>query len=165
MGHRHFLDRRHKFRLNRIRFNGEQEMRSPPKTLSGSEILEQVVNINATFGRRPQIEGLGKRTRGGQLSHGSTQQWKKKSIFFELPYWKDNCLRHNLDVMHIEKNVCDNIIYTLLNDSAKTKDYINARRDLKDMGLRQDLWPNDNPFYRFIFSPTFRIIKDRHSHS
>jgi hypothetical protein len=25
--------------------------------------------------------------------------WKKKSIFFRLPYWKDNLLRHNLDVM------------------------------------------------------------------
>jgi hypothetical protein len=35
--------------------------------------------------------------------------WKKKSIFFRLPYWKDNLLRHNLDVMHIEKNVMDNI--------------------------------------------------------
>jgi hypothetical protein len=33
--------------------------------------------------------------------------WKKKSIFFRLPYWKDNLLRHNLDVMHIEKNVMD----------------------------------------------------------
>jgi hypothetical protein len=33
--------------------------------------------------------------------------WKKKSIFFRLPYWKDNLLRHNLDVMHIEKNILD----------------------------------------------------------
>ena len=31
--------------------------------------------------------------------------WKKRSIFFELPYWEHNILRHNLDVMHIEKNV------------------------------------------------------------
>jgi hypothetical protein len=29
--------------------------------------------------------------------------WKKKSIFFKLLYWKNNLLRHNLDVMHIEK--------------------------------------------------------------
>ena len=40
--------------------------------------------------------------------------WKKKSIFFRLPYWKDNLLRHNLDVMHIEKNVMDNILGTML---------------------------------------------------
>jgi len=31
--------------------------------------------------------------------------WKKKSIFFRLPYWKDNLLRHNFDVMHIEKKM------------------------------------------------------------
>ena len=29
--------------------------------------------------------------------------WKRKSIFFRLSYWKDNLLRHNLDVMLIEK--------------------------------------------------------------
>jgi hypothetical protein len=33
-------------------------------------------------------------------------------------------LRHNLDVMHIEKNVVDNIIGTLLNIKYKTKDNI-----------------------------------------
>ncbi|KAG8483258.1 hypothetical protein CXB51_022273 [Gossypium anomalum] len=36
--------------------------------------------------------------------------WKKRSIFFKLPYWEHHILRHNLDVMHIEKNVCENII-------------------------------------------------------
>ena len=39
----------------------------------------------------------------------------QRSIFFSLPYWKDHKLRHNLDVMHIEKNVMDNILGTVLN--------------------------------------------------
>ena len=34
--------------------------------------------------------------------------WKKRSIFFTLPYWEDYVLRHNLDMMHIEKNVFNN---------------------------------------------------------
>lgn len=34
---------------------------------------------------------------------------KSGQFFFELPYWAHNTLRHNLDVMHIEKNICDNI--------------------------------------------------------
>lgn len=51
-------------------------------------------------------------------------------------------LRHNLDVMHIEKNVCDSIIGTLLNIKGKTKDGIESRRDLVTMGIRQDLQPN-----------------------
>jgi hypothetical protein len=53
--------------------------------------------------------------------------WKKKSIFFKLLYWKDNLLRHNLDVMHIEKNVIDNILRTLLDIKGKSKDNLQAR--------------------------------------
>lgn len=44
--------------------------------------------------------------------------------------------------MHIEKNVCDSIIGTLLNIKGKTKDGIESRRDLVTMGIRQDLQPN-----------------------
>ncbi|XP_071694922.1 uncharacterized protein [Rutidosis leptorrhynchoides] len=65
--------------------------------------------------------------------------WKKISIFFKLPYWKDNLIRHNLDVMHIEKNVCDSVIGTLMNLDEKTKDHINGRYDLEEMGIRNEL--------------------------
>lgn len=64
---------------------------------------------------------------------------EEKSIFFNLPYWEFNSLRHNLDVIHIEKNMFDNIIYSLLNDKDKSKDNIKARKDLQDMGIRCDL--------------------------
>nr|KAJ0190893.1 hypothetical protein LSAT_V11C800416210 [Lactuca sativa] len=30
--------------------------------------------------------------------------WKKRSIFWDLPYWKINLIRHNFDVMHVEKS-------------------------------------------------------------
>lgn len=43
--------------------------------------------------------------------------------------------------MHIEKNVCESIIGTLLNIPGKTKDGINARLDLKEMGIRKELAP------------------------
>ncbi|GAU18203.1 hypothetical protein TSUD_26670 [Trifolium subterraneum] len=56
-----------------------------------------------------------------------TGGWKKKSIFFELPYWKSLYVRHFLDVMHIEKNVFESVIGTLLNIPGKSKDSINAR--------------------------------------
>ncbi|XP_020977301.1 uncharacterized protein LOC107639764 [Arachis ipaensis] len=143
IGHRHFLNQRHQFRLNRVRFNGEQEFRNPPKRLSGLDILEHVKDINVTFGRKEEAKVKGKRRRGERATEGA-KQWRKKSIFFELPYWKYNLLRHNLDVMHIEKNVCDNVIYTLLNDSTKSKDHLNARKDLKALGCKQDLWPDEN---------------------
>lgn len=57
------------------------------------------------------------------------------------PYWKYNVLRHNLDVMHIEKNVCDNIVGTLLNLERKSKDNDKARYDLIDINIRSQLHP------------------------
>ena len=65
--------------------------------------------------------------------------WKKRSIFFTLPYWEDHVLRHNFELMHIEKNVVDNIIGTLLNLDGKIKDNLKACQDLKDIGIRSEL--------------------------
>ena len=45
----------------------------------------------------------------------------KRSIFFKLSYWKQLLLRYNLDVIHIEKNICDTIIGIVLNISEKNK--------------------------------------------
>jgi len=42
-----------------------------------------------------------KRKGGGKIQLPGN--WKKKSIFFELPYRKCMKLQHNLDVMDIEK--------------------------------------------------------------
>jgi hypothetical protein len=61
--------------------------------------------------------------------------WKKKYIFFKLPYWKDNLLRHNLDVMHIKKNVMDNILGMLLDIKGKTKDNLKACKGLARNGF------------------------------
>jgi hypothetical protein len=66
---------------------------------------------------------------------------EKEKYFFRLPYWKDNLLRHNLDVMHIEKNVIDNILRTLPDMKDKSKDNLQARQDLQEMGLRPKLHP------------------------
>ena len=41
------------------------------------------------------------------------ENWTHKSIFFELPYWKKLRIRHCPAVMHIEKNVCANIVETV----------------------------------------------------
>lgn len=39
--------------------------------------------------------------------------------------------------MHIEKNVCENVMHTVLN----TKDNLNARLDMKKMNIRPSLHP------------------------
>jgi len=81
-------------------------------------------------------------TYGKTAKHSSVKNiWKKKSIFFELPYWSKLDVRHCIDVMYMEKNVCDSIIGTLLNIKGKTKDEINACKDLVEMGVRFKLQP------------------------
>ncbi|XP_058787489.1 uncharacterized protein LOC131661866 isoform X2 [Vicia villosa] len=119
MCHRRWLEPDHKWRNNRGHFDGDQEFRAPPKVPNGSTALRQLKN------RENKV----------------LSPWKKKSIFFSLPYWEYNVLRHNLDVMHIEKNVCDNIVGTLLNLERKSKDNDKARYDLIHMNIRSQLHP------------------------
>jgi hypothetical protein len=69
--------------------------------------------------------------------------WKKQSIFWELPYWKDLDVRHSIDVIHVEKNVCKSVLETLLNTDGKTRDHGHARADLKKMRIRPELWLDD----------------------
>ena len=76
--------------------------------------------------------------------YGECHYWTKRNIFWDLPYWKDNLLRHNLDVMYIEKNFFDNIFNTVMNISGKTKDNEKARMDIglycrqKDLELKSE---------------------------
>ena len=130
MGHRQFLPMDHRWRKKRTLFDGTQELDHPPLMPTSDEIWRQVQCIDSV------AEAIRKGVGPDEQSI-----WKKRSIFFTLPYWKNNMLRYNLDVMHIEKNVVDNIIGTLLNIKNKTKDNIKARLDLKELGLKPKLHP------------------------
>ena len=84
---------------------------------------------------------------------------EKKSIFFELDYWKLHLVRHNLDVMHIEKNVCESILGTLLNIPDKTKDGFAARKDLEEMNLRNNLAPIDQENRTYLPPACYTLSK------
>ena len=43
--------------------------------------------------------------------------------------------------MHIGKNICDSVLGTLLDILGKSKDHLNSRYDLYEMGIRKDLQP------------------------
>ncbi|WMV19708.1 hypothetical protein MTR67_013093, partial [Solanum verrucosum] len=73
--------------------------------------------------------------------------WKKQSIFWDLPYWSSNMIRHNLDVMHIEKNVFDNVFNTVLNIVDKTKDNSQSRLDMVNYCDRPQLAKDSNGKY------------------
>ena len=48
-------------------------------------------------------------------------------------------MRHNLDIMHVAKNVGESVFGTMLHDN-KSKDGINCRKDLEDWGIRHGLY-------------------------
>ncbi|GKG18824.1 zinc finger, PHD-type containing protein, partial [Tanacetum coccineum] len=107
VGHRRFLRKPH---------------RDPPKEYPRDVILAQHARLLT-------------RVPGKHLKHGGVKikrnvevelNWTKRSIFYELEYWSFISLRHNLDIMHIEKNVLEAILNTLLMND-KSKDTAKAR--------------------------------------
>ncbi|GJS91314.1 putative transposase-associated domain-containing protein [Tanacetum coccineum] len=53
--------------------------------------------------------------------------WKKFNIWYrKLSYWRHNSVPHCIDFMHVEKNVAESLVGTLLNVLGKTKDGVNA---------------------------------------
>jgi hypothetical protein len=137
MGHMRWLPMNHRFRKDKKLFDGTQELDPPPIVLNGEEIMSQLGGVGFVVDQ----PCVGQKRGSRRASTVEPVKWKKRSIFFTLPYWKYNLLRHNLDVMHIEKNVLDNIIGTLLGMKGKTKDNYEARLDLEEMGLRGELHP------------------------
>jgi hypothetical protein len=134
LGHRRFLPRFHPYRRKKKAFNGRSELEEASlEPLSGSEVYRKVSKIANNFGKTGD--------NATARSNGALGPWKKCSIFYELPYWQSLYVRHSLDVMHIEKNICDSLIGTLLNIPNKTKDGLNSRLDMMEMGIRPELAP------------------------
>jgi hypothetical protein len=78
---------------------------------------------------------------GNETSGLRSCMWRRMchSIFWKLPYWKDLMMHHAIEVMHVEKNVCETLIGTLLDIPGKTKDTLKAWMDIEEMKLRKDL--------------------------
>ncbi|KAJ8615539.1 hypothetical protein MRB53_034911 [Persea americana] len=131
----------HPFRRNRENFRKgkvENDMLAP--RLSGTGMFERVMRLPVIqFGKIATSEIIN--------GFGDSQNWVRRSIFWELPYWSTNLIRHNLDVMHIEKNVFDNVFSTVMGVPGKTKDNDKAWLDMKDIckhpGLELYGTPND----------------------
>jgi hypothetical protein len=80
--------------------------------------------------------------------------FKKQSIFFKyIPYRKDLQTCHNIDLMHVTKNVFDNIIEALMDMPRKTKDGLKSRTDLVQFNLRPELHPILRPNGKHFLPP------------
>ena len=86
------------------------------------------------------------------IENGMAPMWKKSSIFWELPYWEVLDVRHAIDVMHLTKNLCVNLI-GFLGVYGKTKDTLEARQELQRMEERDALHPEKRDNRRHYLSP------------
>jgi hypothetical protein len=82
-----------------------------------------------------------------------TPLWKKKYVFWDLPYWENLNIHHAIDVMHVEKNVCESMLGILLNTPGKMKDTLQAQGDLQDMNIMKELHPQDKGNGRYYLPP------------
>ncbi|CAH9100236.1 unnamed protein product, partial [Cuscuta europaea] len=110
--HRKFLPTSHRYRRDKKSFINGRVVRDPPPPRRTCEQIFNWVRRIPTAVQEPHKDPYG---------YCDTHKWTKKSIFQELPYWKDLLIHHNLDVMHIEKNVFDNIFNRVIDFKDKTK--------------------------------------------
>ena len=115
--HRKFLPRHHQFQRNKNSFlKGKIVRKVAPHVRSGEEILEQIEQLGLK-----KVSEIDAESTNARIFKSCECGWKKRSIFWDLPYWSTNLIRHNLDVMHIEKNVFDNVFNTVMNVEGKKK--------------------------------------------
>jgi hypothetical protein len=69
----------------------------------GDGVFDMVKDLKVIFGKGPVKQPVLNDT------SGHAPMWKKKSIFWELPYWKSLEVRSAIDVMHVTKNLCVNL--------------------------------------------------------
>jgi hypothetical protein len=121
-----------------------------------------VKNIQVVFGK-----GIVKGQKKKKTPTLTDMPFKKQSIFFKyLPYWKDLETCNNIDLIHVTKNVFDNIIETLLDMPMNMKDGLKSRNDLVQFGLRPELHsilrPNGKD-YLLLASYSLTVEEKKHS--
>jgi hypothetical protein len=111
---------KHQFQKMKDQFNGKTKKMRPSPHIIGHEVYEMVKDIHVVHGKQ-------KRT-GMNIEEGDMRG---------RPYWKYLNVCHSIDVMHIEKNVCESLLGTLLNTDGKTRDHGHGWADLKKWELGQ----------------------------
>nr|AAU90252.1 putative polyprotein [Oryza sativa Japonica Group] len=134
MGHRRFLAANH-----------PADHRTKPKHRNGKAVFEMVKDLKVVFGKGPGSQPI-------ESEDGHAAMWKKNSIFWELPYWEVLDVRHAIDMMHLTKNLCVNLL-GFLGVYGKSKDTLEARNDLKHMEQHEGLHPEPNEKGSHYLSP------------
>jgi hypothetical protein len=102
----------------RKNFNGHRDIAGPPAELTGTELHNLVIGITNEFGKKRKVRKIKEKSMSKDKTEEHVEKqmtkeksmWKKKSIFWRLPYWKDLEVRHCIDLIHVEKNVCESLM-------------------------------------------------------
>jgi len=133
------LSKGHRYRLKKMYtyFDNNEELHStaPSRNNKGQGGFQIVGKIKFVFGKKTKDEKPRKEVKP---ILGAT--FKKNSIFFEyFPYYKELDVRHTIDGMHVQKNVFESLIGTLLDIKGKTKEGLNSRMDMVQLGIKKEL--------------------------
>jgi hypothetical protein len=154
MGHRRFLPTDHPLRTEGKHFKGEPETRRKPLFRNGKRVFSMIKDVKVVFGKGPGSQPVPKD------DQGHVPMWKKKSILWNLPYWQVLQVRNAIDVMHLSKNLCVNLL-GFLGVYGKSKDTLEARRDMWMLAGRQGLQPEKRDKGRHYLKPaSYNLSKE-----
>jgi len=119
IGHRWFLPVGHPVRKKGEYFKGKADHRTKHRNGTGDDILKMVKDMKVVFGSGRGSEPVPKD------AQGHAPMWKKKYIFWELPYWHVLEVRHVIKVMHLTKNLYVNLLM-FMGVYGKPKDSLEA---------------------------------------
>jgi hypothetical protein len=118
-------------------FRGVADHRPKRELHTGDDLFDMVRDLEVIFGKDPGGQSV-----PSDVATRHATMWKKKSIFWELEYLKDLEVRSSIDVMHMTKNVCLNLL-GFLDVYGKTKDTLEAWEDQQHMKDPDNMHPQN----------------------
>jgi hypothetical protein len=143
---------KHPVRKKGKHFRGVADHPPKPDLRTGDDLFDMVRDLQVIFGKGPGDQSV-----LNDVATGHAPMWNKKSIFWELEYWKDVEVRSSIDVMHMMKNVCVNLL-GFLGVYGKTKHTPEAREDQQHMKDPHDMHPQNKMDKGHHLSPTSYVL-------
>lgn len=111
MGHMCFLSPSHPFRKKKAWFDGNEEKGRKPRIMTGRRISLALKGFKNDWGKGKKRKGeKSKRKRDDE----DKEMWKKRSIFFDLPYWEVTVIHMYCHYINIDFILCSNRFYELV---------------------------------------------------
>jgi len=87
----------HPVRKKGKHFKGKANHQTKPLNRTRDDVIEMVKDIKVVFGKGRGRKPIPKDAKG------HVPMWKKKSIFWELPYWNVLEVHNTINVMHLTR--------------------------------------------------------------